>query len=99
MDLLDYLLAVLRRAFAGHHGQQQAVLRVDRRVVPVVAQVVVARVVGVTVLLLLADEVPLLVELDLPGARGKKPRTRRGGFSTACQRGRGSGRWCPGRPR
>src|ERR1019366_1867468 len=67
VDLLDGLLAVLGRAFAGHHDEQQAVLGVDRRVVPVVALVVVAGVVGVAVLLLLADVVPLLVELDFAG--------------------------------
>src|SRR5271166_4557778 len=38
--------------------------------VPVVALVVVAGVVGVAILLLRADEVPLLVELDLTGRRG-----------------------------
>ena len=43
---------------------------------------VVARIVRGTILLFLANEVPLLVELDLTGLRGKKPQTRRGGFWT-----------------
>src|SRR5262249_8633517 len=99
IHLRDDLLTVLRRALAGHHGKQEAVLRIDCRVVPVVPQVVVAWVVGVAVLCLLGDEIPLLVELGLTGARGKKPRARRGGSWTARQRGRGSARWCPGRRR
>ena len=70
--------ALRRRSLAGDHGQQQAVLRIDRRVVPVVPLVIVAGIVRVAILLLLADEVPLLVELDLTGPRGKKPRVRRG---------------------
>src|SRR5205085_11547454 len=53
-------------------------LRVDRGVVPPVPAVVVRRVAGVAVLLLLEDERPLLVELDLTGVRGKKPPARRG---------------------
>src|SRR5262249_37065873 len=90
---------VLCRALAGHHGQQQAVLRIEGRVVPVVAFVVVARVVGVTVLLLLGDEVPLLVELDLTRQGGKKPRARRGGSWPGHRRGRGGARRCPWRRR
>src|SRR5262249_8200828 len=50
------------------------VLGVVGDVVPPVALVVVGGVGRVTVLLLLGDERPLLVELDLTGPRGKKPR-------------------------
>ena len=71
VDLPDRLLAGPRRALARDDDEQQAVLGVDRRVIPVVALVVVGRVVGVAGLLLLGDEVPLLVELDLTGPRGK----------------------------
>src|SRR3954453_14514029 len=94
MDLLDDLLAVPRRALAGDHGQQQAVFGIDCRVIPIVPIVVVAGVAGVCVLLLLGDEVPLLVELDLTGPRGKKPRARRGGSWPGRRRGRGSARRC-----
>src|SRR3954469_14891848 len=99
MHLLHHLLAVLRRTLAGHHRQQQPMLGIDRRVVPAVPFVVVAGVVGVTVLLLLGDEVPLLVELDLTGQRGKNPRARRGGLWPGRRRGRGGARRCPWRRR
>ena len=73
MDLPDGLLTVLRRAFAGHDDEQQAVFGVDGRMVPIVALVVVMGVVRVAVLLLLADVVPLLVERDFTGPRGFAP--------------------------
>src|SRR5262249_20775372 len=99
VNLLDDPLAVLRTALARHHGEQQAVLRIDRRVIPVVSRVVVAGVAGVRVLLLLGDEVPLLVELHLTGQRGKKPRARRAGPWPGRRPWRGGARWRPWRPR
>src|SRR6516225_6193908 len=57
-------------------GQDQLVLGIIGEVVPPVPLVVVGRVGGVAVLLLLTDERPGLVELDLASPRGKKPRAR-----------------------
>ena len=51
-------------------------LGVEGHEIPVIAALGVVRVVRVAVLLLLAHERPLLIELDLAGRRGKKPRTR-----------------------
>src|SRR5262249_51631802 len=78
LDLSDDRLAVLLRPRPGDHRQDQAVLRVVGDVVPVIPAVVVGRIAGVAVLLLLADEGPLLIELDLAGTGGKRPPTRRG---------------------
>ena len=66
--------------------------------VPPVPAVVVGRVVGVAVLLLLEDERPLLVELDLTGVRGKKPRARRGVAGRARRPAGRSGPRCCGSP-
>lgn len=52
-------------------------------VVPVVALMGIGGIGRVAVLLLLGNKDPLLVELDLPGPRGKKPRARRGPLERA----------------
>ena len=55
-------------------------LGVEGHVVPVVAAVGVVGVVGVAVLLLLVDEGPLLIELDLAGLGGKSHQLVVGGL-------------------
>jgi len=69
-------LGVLDGPRPGDDRQDQPVLGVVGNMVPVAPLVVVGRISGVAVALLLGDEGPLLVELDLPGPRGKKPRAR-----------------------
>ena len=76
--LLDDGAGVLLGPGARDHGQDQPMLGVECDVIPVVAAVVVGRVVGVEVGLLLGDVGPLLIELDLAGRGGKRPRARRG---------------------
>ncbi len=78
LRLLDDQFGVLERPRPGNYDQDQPVLRVVGHEIPVVAALVVVGVVRITVLLLLAHERPLLVELDLAGRWGKKPRPRRG---------------------
>ena len=45
--------------------------------IPVVAATSVSRIIFVAIFFLFFDEVPLFVELNLLGLRGKKPRVRR----------------------
>src|SRR6185437_14322587 len=78
LDLTDDRMAILFGPRPGDHRQGQPVLRVVGDVIPVVPAVIVGRAVGIAVLLLLADEGPLLIELDLAGTGGKSPRARRG---------------------
>jgi hypothetical protein len=78
IDLLEDLLRVLDRARARDDGQDQAMLGIVGDMVPPVPLVVIGRVGRVAILLLLVDEGPLLIELDLAGLRGKKPRVPRG---------------------
>src|SRR5262249_25658341 len=61
--------------------------------------VAVGRVGGVAVLLLLGDERPLLIELDLTGPRGKKPRAPRERRGRAVRRLGRAGRRGRGGPR
>jgi hypothetical protein len=65
VEVLDHKLDVLRGALAVQGADDQAAARVQGDVVPAVAAVIVGGVAGVAVLLFLADERPLLVELDL----------------------------------
>jgi hypothetical protein len=73
LDLTDDLVGTLGDARPGNHRQDELVLGVVGGVVPPVPFVVVGRVGRVAVRLLLTDERPGLVELDLAGPRGKKP--------------------------
>jgi hypothetical protein len=76
LDLADQLLDALEVPGPWHHREHQPVLSIDRHVIPPIPSVVVGRVGGVTVGLLLEDERPLLVELDLAGLGGKKETSR-----------------------
>ena len=98
LDILDHRRDVLGRPLAGHGAQDQPALGVDRDVVPGVPLPVVGGVGWVAVRFLLGDEGPLLIELDLTGVRGKKPRTRRGGHGRAPRRSGSGGRPCRGSP-
>src|SRR5580658_2319714 len=77
-EVLDQLLGLILCAFAGDHTHYQTVFRIEGHMIPVVAVLSVSGFLRVAVLLLLADEGPLLVELHLTSPRGKKPRLRRG---------------------
>src|SRR4051794_9203366 len=77
LHVRDQFPDLLGRPLAGDGTQHQPVLGVERHVVPVVAPAGVGRVSRVDVLLLLADERPLLVELQLAGPGGKRRPTRR----------------------
>jgi hypothetical protein len=70
MEIRDQGLGVLDRPRPRDGRDDQAMLVVRRHVIPVVPLVVVGRVGAVDVRLLLGDEGPLLIELDLSG----KPR-------------------------
>ncbi len=63
LHVLEQFLAVLGRPLAGHEAQEEATLRLEGGMVPVVSANPVERVVGVAVRLLLPDEAPLLIEL------------------------------------
>lgn len=91
MDFLDQLLAVAALAFARHQAEQQPALRVDGRVVPSIAAQAVERIVRVAVLLFLADEAPLVIDLDRAGLRGKKPPVLGGGGRRAPGEGQVAG--------
>src|SRR5262249_52928108 len=71
-------LRLLGAARPRDDAEDQLVLGVVGRVVPPIPPLVIGRVAGVTALLLLVDVRPLLIELNLAGPRGKKPRARRG---------------------
>ena len=96
LDLLDHLLDVLDVAGPGHDAEHQPVLGVVGDVVPPVPMVRIGGVVRVAMLLLLEDERPLLVELDLLSPGGKKPRTRRGVAGRGRRPGGRSGPRCWG---
>jgi hypothetical protein len=85
VDLLDHLLGVLDHAGARDDRQDQPVLGVVGDVVPPVSLVVIGRVGGVAMRRLLGDERPFLVELDLAGLGGKRPRVRRGRLGRAAR--------------
>jgi len=87
LHVLEHLIAALGCPLARHKAQQETALGVDGGMVPVVAAEAVQRVGWVTVGLLLADEAPLLVKLDLPGLRGKKRPARCGAGRRVCQPG------------
>jgi hypothetical protein len=70
LDLADQLLDRLRRPLPRDHRHHQPVLRVEGHVVPAVAAEPIVGLVLVAVLLLLGDERPRLVHLDLAG-RGR----------------------------
>ena len=71
---------VLFGAFAIHDHQHKFVLGIERNVIPVIAVANFNHMVCVCVamLFLFEHEVPLLVERDFFGLRGKKPRVLRG---------------------
>ena len=73
VDLLDQVLAGVTIPLARHESQQQSALGIDGGVVPVVTTQPVQRVERIARLLLLRDEGPFLIELDLPGRGGKRP--------------------------
>ncbi len=76
-EVRDQGLGVLDGPRPGHDADDQAMLGVERPMVPVISLVVVGRVGAVAVRLLLGDEGPLLIELDLGRPGGKSPRVRR----------------------
>ena len=94
--VLDRRLGVLDRPGPGDRRDDQPVFGVQRHVIPRVALVVVDRVGAVAVGLLLGDEGPLLIELDLGRPGGRSPRVRRGGPWRARRRSGYSGRRCWG---
>ena len=65
-------VAHVGRARTGDHGQHQFVLGVVGDMVPPIPLAVVGRIGRDSVPLLLSDERPGLVELDLAGRRGEK---------------------------
>ena len=71
VDLADQPLAGRAVALAGHQGQEQPALGIDGGMVPVVAAEPIQGVQRVARRLLLGDEAPLLVDLDLTGRGGK----------------------------
>src|SRR5215472_962621 len=77
LEILNQLLHLVLGALARDHAQHQAVLGVESDMVPVVPLADVLRPVGLTMLLFLADEGPLLIKLGFPRLRGKKPRVHR----------------------
>src|SRR5512135_3102669 len=79
VDLLDQVLAGVTIPRARHEGQQQSALGIDGGVVPVVTTQPVQRVERIARLLLLSDEGPFLIELDLPGRGGNRPPVLGGG--------------------
>ena len=74
-EILDQRMGRLRRPLSDHQTHNQSAFRVDRHMVPAIPQFLVVR---FTVLFLLADERPFLIELSFARRRGKKPPTRRG---------------------
>jgi hypothetical protein len=71
LEVLDHRNDALGGPLAGHHADDQPTLGVDGHVVPGVALAIIGRVGRVAVLLLLGDEGPLLVELDLTRPGGE----------------------------
>ena len=71
-EVLDQRLGVLDGACPRHDADDQAVFRVEGDVVPVVPPVIVSGVAAVAVRLLLGDEGPLLIELDLGREGGNR---------------------------
>lgn len=82
-DLGGDRLGVLDGPCPRDDRQDQPVLGVDGDVVPVITALRVVGIAGVAVRLLLGDERPLLVELDLAGLGGKRPPARCGWPSRA----------------
>ena len=100
MEALNHRLGVLGRAFAEDDAQDQAVLGVEGYVLPALPLVLIRWIGALAVFLLLGDERPLLIELDLLGFRGKRPRARRGFLRRARPLADLSGsRYRDGRPR
>ena len=94
LDLGDDLLDALGDPRPGDDRQDQLVLGVVGDVVPPVPLVIIDRVGGIAILLLLGHERPLLVELDLAGPRGKKPRAPHEHRGHASRRGGPVGPQC-----
>src|SRR5512142_2211196 len=90
VDLLDQVLAGVTIPLARHEGQQQSALGIDGGVIPVVTTQRVERVERIARLLLLRDEGPFLIELDLPGRGGKRPPVLGGGARPGRRPGRRS---------
>ena len=80
--LMHFVLGSL----AGQHTHHHAVFRVKGHMVPMVSLPGIGWFLGVAMLLFLAHERPLRIELDFAGLRGKKPRVRRGLAERADQR-------------
>src|SRR5262249_30758055 len=78
MPVGDDGLHVLGIAGPGDDPEDQLVLGVLSLVIPPITALVIGRVGRIAGRWLLEDERPVLVELDLTGLRGKKPRARRG---------------------
>ena len=76
---------ILFRPLAIDHFQYEFVFGIQGNVIPVVATTSVSRIVCVAVFLFLLNEVPFLVELNLFGQQGKKPRVRREVFRNVRQ--------------
>ncbi len=78
LDVGDDRFGVLHSPGSDDHRQDESAFGVKGDEVPCVAAVGVVGIVRVAILLLLADERPFLIDLDLAGLGGKSPRVRRG---------------------
>ena len=97
-ELPHQRLGVPDRPGTRHDADDQATLGVEGDVVPVVPLVGVGGIGAVAVGLLLGDEGPLLIELDLGRQGGRPPRVRRGRPWHARRRSGCNGRRCWGSP-
>jgi len=83
--VLHQQVRVLFRPFAVDDFQHKFMLGVQRNMIPVVTASGIIRIFFVAMLLLLVNEVPLLVELNLVGVGGKNQPTRREGLRRVLQ--------------
>ena len=84
LECLHHLLDVFRAPFSWYDSQHQSMFRVIGHMIPTIALVGIVRIVGGTMLLLLADKGPFLIELAFSGLRGKKPPTRHAHLWSDC---------------